>query len=122
MASPAGKRRAWWDVDRRWIFLLAGLGTLLPHIFPIGLPVSPTAPVKALFDQIETLQAGDVALVAFDYGAASGPENDPMAAAVLRHCFVRRLRVVGIALYPVGGLTQLNLVLTQVAAEMNARE
>ena len=42
-------------------------------------------------------------LLSFDYGPSTAPENDPMATAILRHCFKKDLQVVSIALYPLGG-------------------
>ncbi len=45
------------SVDRRWIFLLVAVGTILPILFPIGFPVSITPPVRSLFDRIETMTA-----------------------------------------------------------------
>jgi len=119
-APDARSRRPWWDVDRRWIFLLVAVGTIFPLVRPLGLAVRPTEPVRAIFDRIESLSPGEVVLVSFDYGPSTGPENDPMAAAVLRHCFARRLRVVGISLFPVGGLTMLNQELGRVTGETDS--
>jgi hypothetical protein len=104
-------------LDRRWIFLLIGLGTCLPIIFPIGFPVSITPPTKSLYDKIETLGPNDVVMLSFDYGPTTKPENGPMAAAVLRHCFARGIKVVVIALYPIGGAAMANEELSRVAAE-----
>jgi hypothetical protein len=106
------------QVDRRIIYLFVAVGTILPIIFLIGLPVSITPPVQMAFDRIENqLQKGDIVLVSFDYGPSSAPENAPMADAVLRHCFSRGLKVVVIALYPLGGLSEAVNELNKVAAE-----
>jgi len=43
-------------------------------------------------------------MLAFDYGPASMPELQPMAAAICRHAFRRDLRVVCVALAPQGFL------------------
>ena len=47
-------------LDRRWLFLLMGLLTLVPMLFPLGLAVKPTAPVRAFHDTIAALPDGDV--------------------------------------------------------------
>ncbi|MBP6875086.1 MAG: hypothetical protein KBD56_03350 [Candidatus Eisenbacteria bacterium] len=107
-------------LDRRVIYLLLALGTLVPILFPIGFPVSVTPPVKALFERIESLAPGSVVLVSFDYGPNIAPEMDPMADAVLRHCFERGLRVVVIALFPVGGLTMAGEALARIVPEYPA--
>jgi hypothetical protein len=104
--------------DRRIIYLFVAVGTILPIIFVIGLPVSITPPVQMAFDRIENqLQKGDIVLVSFDYGPSSAPENAPMADAVLRHCFSKGIKVVVIALYPLGGLSEAVNELNKVATE-----
>jgi hypothetical protein len=106
------------QIDRRIIYLFVAAGTILPIIFLLGLPVSTTPPVRMAFERIENqLEKGDVVLVSFDYGPSSAPENDPMAAAILRHCFAKEIKVVVIALYPLGGLSEAIEELNRVAAE-----
>src|SRR5262245_15095841 len=80
-----------------------GLAVFLPIVFPIGLRVTITPPTQAAFDAIEKVPEGTRVLVSFDYGPSTAAENDPMAAAILRHCMARNLKVVAIALYPIGG-------------------
>ena len=99
-----------------------GIGTILPLVLPLGLAVSPTPPVQSLFDKIESLEPGDVVMISFDYGPSSAPENDPMAAAVLRHCLSKELRVVAIALFPIGSLTMLNTQLGMVLEDFPGLE
>jgi hypothetical protein len=105
------------NVDRRIVYLLIFIGTFLPIVFTIGLPVSITPPVQALFDKIESLQPGDMIMLSFDYGPTTAPENAPMADAVLRHAFLKRLRVIVIALFPIGGVTMAEQELNKVAEE-----
>jgi hypothetical protein len=110
-----------WDrltrIDRRIIYLLIALGTILPILLPIGFPVSTTAPVVRVFEKIESLGPKDVVLVSFDYGPTTAPENAPMAQAILRHCFSRRIPVVVIALFPLGGVTMAGEVLDEITPE-----
>jgi hypothetical protein len=120
MAAPVpagGLARFLHQLDRRWVFLFVAVGTILPILFPIGLPVTTTPPVQSLFDKIESLGPDDVVLFSFDYGPTTKAENTPMAAAVLRHCFSRRIKVVIIALYPIGGAMMATQVADQVASE-----
>jgi len=106
------------QVDRRIIYLFVAAGTILPIIFVIGLPVSITPPVQMAFDRIENqLNPGDVVLVSFDYGPSSAPENAPMADAILRHCFSKGIKVIVIAFYPLGGLSEAVNELNTVVAE-----
>jgi hypothetical protein len=105
------------SIDRRWIFLLVAVGTILPIMFPIGFKVSITPPVRSLFDRIEAMQPGDVVLLSYDYGPSTAPENDPMADAVLRHCFSKKIKVVILALYPIGGITMADQSIARVTRD-----
>lgn len=104
-------------VDRRWIFLFVVLAVTVPILVPLGLPVTTTGPTRAAFEYIESLEPGDVVWLSFDYGPSSAPENDPMAEGFLRHCFLKDLRVVVCALYPLGGLSLANSSVSIVAGE-----
>jgi len=105
------------NLDRRWLFLLVFLGVAIPIILPIGLPVTTTASTRDAFEFIESLKPGDYVLISYDYGPSSAPENDPMAEGIMRQCFLKRIRVVICALYPLGGLQLASNSLAKVSAE-----
>ena len=105
------------NIDRRIVYLLIAVGTIIPILIPIGFPVSTTPPVESLFDKVESLNSEDVVLISFDYGPTTAPENDPMAEAMLRHCFSRNIKVVVIALFPIGGVTMAGEAVATVTAE-----
>src|SRR5262245_5331641 len=104
-------------IDPRIIYFVMGLAVLIPILFPIGLRVTVTPPTQAAFDAIEQLPEGSRVLVSFDYGPSTSAENDPMAAAILRHCLARNLKVVSIALFPVGGDSVARQQMGLIAAE-----
>jgi hypothetical protein len=95
----------WLYIDRRIIYLLVAIGALIPIIRPIGLPVVPSEPVRGLFDRIEELGTGDAVMLSFDYGPSSEPELNPMAAAIMRHLFMRDVKVIVVAIFPLGGVS-----------------
>ncbi len=105
------------SLDRRYIFLFVAIGTALPILFPIGFKVSITPPVRNIYDKVESLGPEDVVMFSFDYGPSTSPENDPMADATLRHCLSRGIKVIVIALYPVGGVTMADQSLSRVLAD-----
>jgi hypothetical protein len=113
----AGLARKLLNLDRRWLFLLVFLGVATPIVKPIGLPVTTTGSTRAAYDFIESLPPGSIVWLSFDYGPSSAPENDPMAEGFLRQCFVRKLRVIVCALYPLGGLTLANNSVEKVTSE-----
>lgn len=94
-------------LDRRLIFLMIGLGTAVPLLFPVNLPVTVTPRVQAAYDTIEALPEGSYVLLSFDFEPDTMAELLPMAKAVLRHCFRKNLKVIVITLYPAGpGLSE----------------
>jgi hypothetical protein len=106
-------------IDRRWIFLIVLLSVTVPIVFPVGLPVTVTDSTQRAFDYIEALKPGDIVWLSFDYGPSSAPENDPMAEAFLRQCFLKQLPVIVTALYPLGGLGLANQSIAKVTAEFS---
>jgi len=87
------------NLDRRIIFGLMFLAVLLPLIFPLGLPIKGTQPpVKAIYDYIEKLPERSVVLISISYDPSTIPELYPMTLAVVRHCFRKNLRVLGVSL------------------------
>lgn len=86
-------------IDRRWIFLLVGIGTIVPLLFPINLPVEPSPRVRAAYAAIEAVPEGSLVLLSMDYEPDIMAELQPMAIAVLRHCFRRNLKPIILTLY-----------------------
>jgi hypothetical protein len=104
-------------LDRRWLFLLVFLGVAGPIIRPFGLPVSTTGPTRSAFEFVESLKPGDIVWLSVDYGPSSAPENDPMAEAIMRQCFLKKVKVIVTALYPLGGLGLANDAVAKVTGE-----
>ena len=104
-------------IDRRIIFLVIGLCTLLPLLYPVGLPIKISSEVRGVYDHIESLPERSVLFMSFDFDPASKPELHPQAIALLRHAFRKNLRVVTMTLWVTGtGLA--DQIVTQVAKEM----
>lgn len=105
---------------RHWIF--AGLFVLIGLTMASGIRLS--APISAntqeMHDYIESLPPGSVLLVSFDHEASSLPEIQPIALALLRHCFERDIHIIGIALMAEG--TSIGYSLTNKAATEYGRE
>jgi hypothetical protein len=73
--------------------------------------------VRKVYEYIESLPAGALILLSFDFEPGGKPELYPMAVALLRHAFQRNLRVVGMTLWPAGtGLAE--AAFSQVAEEV----
>ena len=104
------------SLDRRFIFILIGLVTLIPLLYPIGLPVRVSAEVQRVYEYIERLPEGTRVVISFDYDPASKPELQPMTVAILRHAFGRNLTLIGLTLWPTG-TSMAESVLTQIGQE-----
>ena len=109
-------------VDRRIIFALVFIGAIIPIIRPIGLGVTISPPVQAIFDRMEELQPGDTILLSFDYGPSDAPELDPMANSILRHCYKKGVKVVGISLFPLGGVDMAIARFMLLEADLGAQD
>ncbi len=96
--------KAWLaNIDRRFIYLLVGLGAMLPLLVTFEFPVRATPPVRAVYEAVEEIArkgGRGAVLISFDYDPGSEAELQPMARAILRHCFQRSLRVVGVSHWP----------------------
>ena len=97
------------NLDRRVIFVFVFLGAILPSLVAFRLPIKATSNVEAVYNTIEVIanNGGGTVLISFDYGPGSMPEVQPMALSILRHCFARNIKVVGMNHWPQGvGLAQ----------------
>lgn len=103
-------------IDRRIIFLVIGLCTLLPLLYPVGLPIKISPEVRGVYDYIEGLPERSVFLLSLDFDPASKPELHPQAVALLRHAFRKNLRVIAMTLW-VSGTGMADQLIAQVAKE-----
>ena len=86
------------DIDRRIIFVFVFLGVAVPLLKSCPLPINPTDPVLSVYREIEGVaEKNGVVLLSFSYGASTVPEMQPMARAILRHCFSRDVKVVAVS-------------------------
>lgn len=91
------------SLDRRWIFLLMLVVLFIPIACPLNLPgLAPSTGVKKMYDYVDALPEGSTILVSFDFDPASKPELAPMADAILRHAFKKKLKVVAMGLWVTG--------------------
>lgn len=107
-------------IDRRIVFVMIALAVIIPTIKGIGLPVRVSDEVRQLYEAIDALPRGSKVLISLDYDPATFPEVYPMNLAVVRHLFKKDLRVVAMALWPMG--PSLGEMAFDVAAEEYGKE
>lgn len=105
------------QIDRRWIFIGIAIAVVVPFFLPLGLPIIVTEPTQDLYDAVNAIPPHEQPLLmSIDYAPATLPELEPMAVAILRHCFSKDIRVAILTLNPAGyGLAE--RVMIQVASE-----
>ena len=103
-------------IDRRIIFAFVALAVTIPLLIRFDLPVLPTKEVRGIYDKIDSLSEGSHVLIAFDYDPASKEELQPMAVALLHHCFKNNIKVIGMTLNP-GGTGLADSAITEVGKE-----
>jgi hypothetical protein len=96
MASSFWKKLV--SLDRRWVYLVIGMATFFPMLTSVDMPVKITSEVQSVYDRIESLPKGTVIMVPMEYSPDTMAELQPMARAVLRHCFSKDLKIISTAL------------------------
>jgi len=107
-------------LDRRIIYLVLAIVVILPLIFPSAQRVRVMDPVQKLFAAVEAIPDEKILMIDCDYDPQTQPENEPMAIALLRHAFKKRIRVAVLSLY-VQPLGLAKKALDQVTEEFNSR-
>lgn len=107
------------NMDRRMIFIFVAVVVIIPTLIPVNLPTTVSEPTQKLYNYIDALPPESTIIMAFDYGPSSLAEPEPMAKAVLRHCFDKDIRVIGMTLYP-NTPTLADNLMQKIATENNA--
>lgn len=108
------------NIDRRYLFILIFIAVILPLFFPLNLPVHVTKEVKDVYEYIDNLTPDNVVLLAVDYDPATMAELQPMFDAMLRHCFIKNVKVLITVFFPTGiGLAE--HAVKKIAKEYNKK-
>src|SRR5687768_11921098 len=87
------------QLDRRWLFLAMAIAIVVPLLNPVSMPFQVSPQVRAVYDEIETIEPGQVVLMSIDYDPAAQPELEPFTRAALRHLLRRGARIVFVTLW-----------------------
>lgn len=90
------------NLDRRIIFVLVAFSVVVPTLIMIRFPIFVSKETKDVYDFIDELPERSVVMLAFDYGPSSYAELQPMALAILNHCFTKNIKVIGMTVWNVG--------------------
>lgn len=91
------------SVDRRIIYLLLFLCTIVPLLWPIGIPLQVSPMTRAVYDIIEGLDpAKDVVLLSFDYSPGAGLDAHAVPVVIAEHLNQRGIKWVAVSFVPEG--------------------
>jgi hypothetical protein len=113
------------NVTRWIIFALLAIAMLVPLLIAEKMKLPDPKPfqvVKNIYDKIESLPEGSPVILSIDFDPGSAGELRPMTLAVLRHCFGRNLRVVGMTLWGPAAAPLMGKMFTQAANEYNKKD
>lgn len=91
-------------LPRHWIFLGLFITVAVTMSLNIKIDVDVSPYSERMYKYIDSLPEGSVIMVSFDHEASSLPEIRPLALAVLRHCFHKNHKVIGVSLLAEGTL------------------
>ncbi len=102
--------------DRRYIFMLIGLAVFIPILLKVVITVPPSPVVSSIYESIDKLPENSVVLLSFDYDPSTRAELQPMAAAIVDHCFRKNLKIVAMAFWA-PGVQLANTILAEKGAK-----
>lgn len=101
--------------SRHGVFVGLFVVVVASMLIPLDVGVTVSADTQNMFNYIDSLSPGSVVMISFDHEASSLPEIRPLALVILRHCFRKDLKLVGVALLAEG--TGIGYRLMQTTAE-----
>lgn len=81
------------NFDRRLIYVVMLVLVSIPLINPIGIPLGINQGTRNVFNEIDSLQAGDRVLFSINYDPTSAPDIHPQAVIVLEHLMQKNVKV-----------------------------
>ncbi len=98
------------EIFRYVIYLLTVSLILIPLVRPIGMPIPQTKWVKAAFDEVDKLKAGDKVVLTFDYSASGAADIHPAATVIFNHLMEKDVKVITVSFVAEGARFPLALM------------
>ena len=109
--------------DRRFLYTILIVVIIVPYLYPFDLPLAEPTEVRSIFEYIDedVVKENKPVIIAMDFDPSTKGECQPMAEALLRHCFMRNIRVYVTTFLP-SGIGLAKKILDDVAKEMGKKE
>lgn len=89
-------------LDRRWVYLMVALAITVPLVLVFDSKTYTTEPTENIYQLIDSFSGREdrAILINFMHDASTMPELFPMEVAILRHAFLRNVKVFTICFTP----------------------
>jgi hypothetical protein len=87
---------------RQLLYTLLIIFALFPLIFPLKLPISISSRTRKVYSYIDGLKPGSNVFIDFDYDPAGRGEIEPQAAAMMKHLFDKKCKLVFVSMGTTG--------------------
>ena len=108
------------QIPRYYIYLLLTAVVSWQILFPIPLPIAPSAATQGVYDAIAQVPDDKLVLISTDWDASTQAETGPQTEALLHACFQQKKRVAIMNLSPPMGVKLANDIAERVAPEYGA--
>jgi hypothetical protein len=81
-------------IDYRWLYALSIVLTIIPILYPLGLPIQVSEPTIGYYNAIDKLKPGSVVAVSFAPSVALLDEQEAQFLATWKMLFQRHLKVI----------------------------
>lgn len=85
-------------INVRYVYLIVFIAVIAPMVLNIKMPTVTSPYVEMLYKEIDSMPRGTRIILSFDYDPATEAELQPMAEAILHHCFKKGIRVFGMTM------------------------
>ncbi len=86
------------NIDRRIVYLLFVVLTVVPTLNPMSLPISITPYHETIYDFVEKLNPGDIVVMAVEYSSGTMGELHPPFVAITKHLIRKDAKAVFVGL------------------------
>jgi hypothetical protein len=92
VSAPQGPWQRLQGIPRYYIYLLLAAVVVWQILFPIRLPITPSAATKGVAAAIESVPDGKLIIISADWDASTQAETGPQTEAIIHACFQHHKR------------------------------
>ncbi len=108
-------------IPRYYVYLLLAAVVIWQVLFPINLPIVPSAPTRGVIDAIKSAPDDKLIIISTDWDASTQAETGPQTKAIIEACFQNHKRFAIMNLSPPAGVKLANDIAKSVAKRYHAR-